>query len=168
MHRFHVAARAEVSATGTGARNSAAAEIRRTLQATLRHGAPERISERLERSRRWAYEQTEGASTLALEYVAEALHEVPDATAQRALALLAEPRGYLVLPAPGMTETRPAGLLRLASEVTAALSRFTGAISGALEDDKVEPHEVSHALVTLHGLRTSLDDAERALLDGAR
>lgn len=167
-HRLHVAARAEVSATGSGTRNSAASEIRQTLQSSLRHGAPERIAERLERSRRWCYEQGEGSSTLAVEFLAEGLHEVADAAAQRALSLLAEPRGFLVIPAPGRSESRPSGLLRLSSDVTRSMSEFTGAVAGALEDDRVEPHEVSQVLTTIYALRTSLEDAERSLLRGAR
>lgn len=167
-HRLHVAARAEVSATGSGARNSAASEIRQALQSSLRHGAPERIAERLERSRRWCYEQAEGSSTLAVEFLAEGLHEVADGAAQRALALLAEPRGFLVIPAPGRAESRPSGLLRLSSDVTRSMSEFTGAVAGALEDDLVEPHEVSQVLTTIYALEEALANAKHSLLRGAR
>lgn len=97
MHGLKGGAAGAYPATGTGTRNSVGADVRRTIQGGLRHGAAERIADRLERSRRWVYEEIEGRMNGTLDLFAESLSEVSHATAKHALALLAEPLGLNVV-----------------------------------------------------------------------
>lgn len=97
MHGLKGGAAGAYPATGTGTRNSVGADVRRAIQGGLRHGAAERIADRLERSRRWVYEEIEGRMDGTLDLFAESLSEVSHATAKHALALLSEPLGLNVV-----------------------------------------------------------------------
>lgn len=167
MHVGNDGASGERSATCFGGPHPVADQVCRLLDRG-RSGWRQRCADKLERLRRWVDEQVTGKHPLTVELFSEGLHEIPMASRQAALALLAEPVGLLVLPAPGASEARPGGLLRLASSVSRTIGEFQASVGSALDDAVIEPHEVSSVLTTIYAAREALNEAERALLRGAR
>ena len=145
MHGANNAARLTISANGTWARNSEAAEsFRRALQNGLGYGAISRVAHRLvgivpEHS---VTDQVEGAHRLSVAVALEALREVPNPAA--ILTQLLAPLGLSVYAtAPDRVTSAP---LEALAGATADLGRVAAELWKALADGRVDARERSAIL----------------------